>query len=161
MESEGQLRTGEIRVRRASAADIERLLPMRMRLWPDCPADEHRLELQQWMDSPEETPVFIAEDTDGNPVGFVEASIHDSASGCKTTPVGYVEGWFIEEKHRRLGIGRMLIALAEEWARDRGFREMASDAEIDNKVSISAHLRLGYVETHRAGGEVKFMKMLT
>lgn len=65
------------------------------------------------------------------------------------------------EKHRALGIGRMLMALAEEWARDRGFSEMASDAEIDNKASISAHLRLGYVETHCAGGEVKFIEILT
>ena len=36
---------------------------------------------------------------------------------------------------------------------------MASDAQIDNEVSIKAHNALGYMETSR-GVEVKFRKIL-
>jgi aminoglycoside 6'-N-acetyltransferase I len=42
-----------------------------------------------------------------------------------------------------------LIEAAEAWARSKGCRRMASDALIDNAVSIEAHARLGYHEVER------------
>jgi aminoglycoside 6'-N-acetyltransferase I len=42
-----------------------------------------------------------------------------------------------------------LVAAAEEWARSKGCVEMASDTEIDNQVSHTAHGRLGYEEVER------------
>jgi len=41
------------------------------------------------------------------------------------------------------------MAEAEDWARDCGLHEMASDAEIANETSLQAHLALGYHETER------------
>jgi len=58
--------------------------------------------------------------------------------------VGYVEGWYVTEEHRRSGVGARLIAVAEEWARGFGCVEMGSDAVIDNVVSQQAHAALGY-----------------
>ena len=47
---------------------------------------------------------------------------------------------------RRPGVGRALVEAAEAWARSKGCRLMASDAYIDNTVSIESHARLGYRE---------------
>lgn len=53
-------------------------------------------------------------------------------------------------RHSRRGPGaRALVAAAEAWARSRGCREMASDAEITNELSHRAHGALGYQETGR------------
>jgi aminoglycoside 6'-N-acetyltransferase I len=71
--------------------------------------------------------------------------------------VAYVEGWFVEEDLRGKGAGRSLIANAEEWARENGFEEIASDAEIENEGSIRAHAALGFRETFRL---VHFVKRL-
>jgi GNAT superfamily N-acetyltransferase len=60
---------------------------------------------------------------------------------------GYLEGWFVEPAFRQRGIGGELVRCAEDWARGKGSSEMASDAEIDNLVSIEAHNKLGYKET--------------
>jgi aminoglycoside 6'-N-acetyltransferase I len=42
------------------------------------------------------------------------------------------------------------VTAAEQWARDRGYREIASDAMIDNLISERAHLALGFKEVERA-----------
>ncbi len=89
--------------------------------------------------------VFIArDDAAGAPVGFAEVSIRQYAEGCLTSPVGYLEGWCVVESARRRGVGGMLVAACEQWAKSKGCSEFASDAELDNRVSLDAHEALGF-----------------
>ena len=81
--------------------------------------------------------------------GFLEASLRSRADGCDSTPVGYIEGWYVDEDVRRRGVGRALVEAAEAWARSKGCRQMASDAELWNDVSHQAHGAIGYQETAR------------
>ena len=76
--------------------------------------------------------VFVAERPDGGLCGFLEAAIRSRANGCDSTPVGYIEGWYVDEDVRRQGVGRALVEAAEAWARSKGCRQMASDAELWN-----------------------------
>ena len=46
--------------------------------------------------------------------------------------------------YRERGVGKKLLAEAEEWARSQDCVEMASDALIDNELSQRAHAALGY-----------------
>ena len=71
------------------------------------------------------------------------------ADGCDSAPVAYVEAWYVDVDLRRTGWGGRLIAAAEAWARAQGFRELGSDALIDNEVSIRAHKALGFTEHER------------
>ena len=93
--------------------------------------------------------VFVVERPTGGLAGYVEGAGRSYADGCATSPVGYVEAWYVDPDARRAGSGRALFAAAEAWARGRGYREMASDALIDNVVSQRAHERLGYEEVDR------------
>jgi len=54
------------------------------------------------------------------------------------------------EGHRKRGIGKRLLAAAEDWARGQGCVEMASDAHIDNTLSLRAHESLGFEVVERA-----------
>ncbi len=92
--------------------------------------------------------MIVAEEA-GEVVGFVEARLREYAENCETSPVGFVEGWYVEAPYRRVGIGRRLVAAAEDWARAQGCSEMASDANIDNHLSHRAHQGLGYEEVER------------
>ena len=130
---------------------------LRAVLWPDCPAEQHRQEMAGILQNPEREAVFVSTGPDGRLRGFVEVNLRPSAAGCESSPVGYLEGWYVEPDARRKGIGRALVAAAEEWARSKGCREMASDAEIENQVSHNAHGRLGYEEVERL---VHFRKAL-
>jgi aminoglycoside 6'-N-acetyltransferase I len=93
--------------------------------------------------------VFVAEAEPGRLVGFVEVATRDWAEGCTTRPVGYLEAWYVAPAYRRQGVGRALVAAAESWTRAKGYREMASDAVLDNDVSHRAHAKLGYREVVR------------
>lgn len=85
----------------------------------------------------------------GEALGFSEVSLREFAEGCETSPVGYLEGWFVMDSARGLGVGRALVEAGEAWARSRGCREFASDAEVENGASIAAHGRLGFEEVCR------------
>ncbi len=95
---------------------------------------------------------------DGKPVGFIELALRPYATSCDSSPVPYVEGWFVEANDRARGIGKALMQIAETWARDGGFTELASDALLDNDASLRAHLRCGFAVTQRM---VMFRKSLT
>ena len=71
--------------------------------------------------------------------------------------VGYIEGWYVAESYRHQGVGKKLVAAAEDWARSHGCLEIASDTWIDNEVSQSAHEALGYEVVDRC---VHYRKML-
>ena len=63
--------------------------------------------------------------------------------------MGYIEGWFVDADMRRQGIGERLIVAAEQWATAQGCKEMASDAQVENDVSLAAHKALGFEESSR------------
>ncbi len=144
-------------IRKAAPADHAEWLRLRCALWPDCPAEEHVCEMANIMTRLADQVVFVAERTGGGLAGFIEASIHATAVGCETSPVGYVEGWYVDVDARGSDLGRALLSKAEEWAVARGCREMASDALPDNTASIAAHKACGYAEVERL---VHFRKSL-
>jgi aminoglycoside 6'-N-acetyltransferase I len=121
---------------------------MRRSLWEDCPDDQQVREMDEVLGSESEA-VFVAERPEGGLCGFVEAALRSRADGCDSTPVGYIEGWYVDEDVRRRGVGRALVEAAEAWAVSKGCRQMASDAELWNDVSHQAHGALGYRETAR------------
>jgi aminoglycoside 6'-N-acetyltransferase I len=67
-----------------------------------------------------------------------------------SSPVPFVEGWYVEPAWQRRGIGRALIEAAEARAREAGCTELASDAELDNTDGIAAHRAVGFDEVERS-----------
>ncbi len=47
---------------------------------------------------------------------------------------------------RGRGVGRALIAAAEQWGRSRGCREFASDSQANDEIAGAAHRALGFAE---------------
>jgi len=135
-------------VREPEDRDWSEWLRMRCALWPDDSPQEHERGMREWR-SRGDAAVFLALRANGSPCGFVEVGTRQYADGCLTSPVGYIEGWYVDADVRRQGIGRALLRVAESWARARGYREMASDARLDNTVSHAAHARAGYAEVER------------
>ena len=135
-------------VRPAKPEDASALCQFRCALWPDGSADEHARELQAWFEGRAREPraIFVWEGPTGALFGFSEASIHPYAEGCRTDHVGYLEGWYVTPNARKQGIGRDLVLAAEEWARNQGCTEFASDAAVNNAVSTAAHKALGFEE---------------
>lgn len=143
-------------IRRATHDDKPDWLRMRQGLWPEAPLEYLTYDQDDRLTDPDYA-IFIALDAHGKPVGFIEASLRDYGEGCETSPVGYIESWYVDESLRGQKLGRELVRVAEAWAREKGCTEMASDTWLENETSIAAHLKLGYAEAERL---VHFVKRL-
>jgi aminoglycoside 6'-N-acetyltransferase I len=147
-------------VRAATKADAEAWLAMRAALWPDADVEDLRLEVGRYFAARAEPllphQVFVAE-RDGQIIGMLELSLRPYADGCESSPVPFIEGWYVAEEARRQGIGGALVQAAEQWALDNGYTELASDSLLENTDSERAHKALGFEELERA---IRFRKEL-
>ena len=140
--------------------DAQTWATLRARLWPTADPPELATEAAAFLDGnviPTIAAVFLA-DEDSVPLGFLELAVRSFSDGCDSMPVPHVEGWYVEPFARKRGVGRALMQAAEDWARQHGYSELASDTEPWNEVSLAAHVRFGFQETERL---VKFRKVLT
>ncbi|MFL6469046.1 MAG: aminoglycoside 6'-N-acetyltransferase [Pyrinomonadaceae bacterium] len=136
-------------VRPLREKDLNEWLRLRKCLWDATDEPDHKKEMVDIIDHPGSQFVLVAEHEAGKLIGFLEVSIRPFVEDCETDHVGYLEGWYVEPDFRGRGIGKELVRIAEQWAREKGCEEMASDAEIGNDLSIAAHQALGYIETSR------------
>lgn len=144
-------------IRTASEEDFEAWGSMRLALWPDEHGVATAEEMQAWLADSGKT-ALLALDVEGNAIGFAELALrHDYVNGTETSPVGFLEGWYVAPEWHARGVGRALIAAGEDWARLQGCSEFASDALLDNADSHAAHLACGFEETERV---VYFRKSL-
>jgi len=93
--------------------------------------------------------VFVWERDGGGLGGFISLSLRSWAEGCDSTPVPYIEGWWVAADLRRTGVGGALIDAAEHWCREHGYVELGSDVELENEASLRAHAALGFEPTLR------------
>jgi len=130
-------------VRLVKPDDIEQWLSMRTALWSATTEVQHRKEMEFMVSVADRYAVFVCE-AQGSLVGLAEVSLREWAEGCGSSPVGYLEGWYVASHMRRRGVGTKLLKTAEDWARARGCTEMGSDTDLGNETSKAAHLKLGF-----------------
>ena len=150
-----------MQIRPVEARDLSAWIEMRSDLWPDEDAAELAAEAQKFARNGKAlglATVLVSEGANGSLTGFVEIGLRDYVDGCNSSPVPFIEGWYVVPEARRNGVGRTLIAAAESWSIGRGYTELASDALLDNSVSERAHNALGFKEVERA---IRFRKDLS
>jgi aminoglycoside 6'-N-acetyltransferase I len=136
-------------VRRVGLDDDAEWVRMRDVLWPGLTAETHESDMADFRRDQTTQVVFVVDRENGRLGGFLEAGTRKFADGCETSPVGYIEGWYVDPDLRLGGWGRALIEAAEAWARLCGYAEIASDCLLENEVSLKAHTTIGYQETER------------
>ena len=135
-------------IRNAKLTDLPVLTELALELWPDHSADKMYFDLGRIMTAGES--VFFLAYEEELAVGFAQCQLrHDYVEGCETNPVGFLEGIYVDDAHRRSGVARALLSACEAWARSIGCSEFASDCEIDNHNSLAWHLKNGFTEMGR------------
>jgi aminoglycoside 6'-N-acetyltransferase I len=143
----------EVIIRRAVREDKAEWLRMRKGIWPEAPDEYLDFDMDEILASDDCFVVFACDGD--NPIGLTEAKIKESAEGCETSPVGYLEGWFVQEEYRGKRVVGIMTQAAENWIREKGCTEVASDTWLDNEPSIRAHVNMGYTEVERLVHYVK------
>lgn len=133
---------------RATEEDAKALVQLVKIVWPEHSDDALARIIGEYINS-EESAIF-AEKQGSTFVGVALCCLrHDYVEGCDTSPVGYLEGVSVKNECRNQGIARRLVQECEQWAREKGCREFASDCELCNTTSLNFHLSIGFHEENR------------
>lgn len=137
-----------MKILEATQKDSHVLAKMATKIWENQNEDELEEEFKAILQSDEET-CFIAFVKD-MPVGFANVSLRfDYVEGTESSPVGYLEGIFVEENYRKQNSAKNLVKSCEDWAKKIGCTEFASDCLLDNTKSLKFHLAVGFIEANR------------
>ena len=95
-------------IRRAAPEDKPEWLRMRKGLWPEAPLNYLSLDLDKLLANPN-AGIFVASDPQGQLIGFIESGLRDYGEGCNSSPVGYIEAWYVDPHMRGQKLGRDLV----------------------------------------------------
>lgn len=141
-------RENTVSIRPAQKEDISDIARMAGRMWDSHSEKELEEEFLKLLQD-KEAGVFVSE-KGGELCGFSQCQLrHDYVEGTNSSPVGYLEGIFVEEKFRRQGIARAMVEACQNWTEEKGCTEFASDCEMDNLASRKVHAALGFEEVNR------------
>jgi len=134
-------------IERAGKQALSDLAALAAKLWRH-PAGELAAEFSELLEQGD-AALFLARQN-GEAVGFAQCQLrHDYVEGTSTSPVGYLEGIYVEPAHRQHGVAAALLHACEAWAKRQGCTEFASDCELENADSLRFHRSLGFREANR------------
>lgn len=135
-------------IRKADRKDLPVLGELAAALWPHHTAKEMEADFAEIMEQGG-AALFLACEGE-TAVGFAQCQLrHDYVEGTDSSPVGYLEGIYVAERCRGRGLARELLSACENWAREMGCTEFASDCELDNVQSLRFHMGVGFQEVNR------------
>lgn len=136
--------------------DSELWLALRQQLYHGLDERFHRQEMHWLLSSPEHYCLFLTNSTK-QPIGLLELSLRNIVDGCIDGPVGYIEGLYLLPEYRGQGLGKNMLQRAAQWFSAQGCSEMATDAELDNRMAQEFYDNQGFT---RLWEIVQFKKAL-
>lgn len=123
---------------------FQRLVELGIKLWPDNSYNDLYDEFKN------SNHIFFGATFNNYLIGFIQISIRtDYVNGSTNSPVGFIEGIFVDENYRKKGIARKLVDRAVSYFKNEGIKEIASDVLIDNIDSQNFHKSIGFEEIER------------
>ncbi len=90
--------------------------------------------------------VFIAEDAEARAIGWT--AVYEKAGevyiGAEERRFGFIAELYVVEAARGAGVGRLLIAACEDWARKQGLATVRIGVLAGNSRAIGVYARAGY-----------------
>ena len=135
-------------IKKASYNDAAIVANLAAKVWTSTSVEDLIAEFKEFLVSEDSaTYLYIINNT---AIGFAQCQLRrDYVEGTETSPVGYLEGVYIEPTYRKKGYGKALVKACEAWAKDKECTEFASDCELHNTDSLAFHLHSGFEEANR------------
>ena len=136
------------KIKRIQIDDIEKIVFLVKKLFTNTPIDKLRNELIQDLVK-KDIAIFVCY-LKNEIIAFAQCQLrYDYVEGTNSSPVGYLEGIYVEPMYRKQGIAKKLLEECEKWSLKKGCTEFASDCELNNSISFNFHLSVGFEEANR------------
>ena len=133
---------------KATQNDSRTIANLAIQMWTEHTIEDLAADLEEILSS-NESAIFLLS-IENEVVGFAQCQLrHDYVEGTDSSPVGYLEGIFVQEEYKKQGYAKELLKKCEEWAKEKGCTEFASDCELDNDTSFQFHMKMGFMEANR------------
>ena len=144
-------------IRKATLEDVPQLVSLAIQMWKSHTVEDLTKIFCEHIRKGKNF-IFLAI-SEEHIVGFAQCGLRfDYVEGTDSSPVGYLEGIFVLEEYKKRGYAKELLGECQNWAKDQGCLEFASDCELDNEDSLKFHLKMGFAEANRI---ICFTKSLT
>lgn len=144
-------------IRKATLEDVPQLVSLAIQMWKSHTVEDLTKIFCEHIRKGKNI-IFLAI-SEEHIVGFAQCGLRfDYVEGTDSSPVGYLEGIFVLEEYKKRGYAKELLGECQNWAKDQGCLEFASDCELDNEDSLKFHLKMGFAEANRI---ICFTKSLT
>lgn len=135
-------------IKKAISEDAAIVADFAIQMWKSHTMEELTQEFIDYINK-DSSVVFLAV-LDSQAVGFAQCGLrYDYVEGTSSSPVGYLEGIFVIEEYRKRGIAKELTEACQNWTKEQGCKEFASDCELNNDASLKFHLKMGFEEANR------------
>lgn len=143
-----QASEGAVHARHPTRRDAERLAELATQLgYPSTP--EEVVARLAAIEKDSGHAIFVAENSTGEIHGFAHVFVMRTVESEQRAEIG---GLVVDERCRSRGIGRALVAHAEEWAREHGCEAIGLRSNVIRERAHAFYERLGYrhVKTQKA-----------
>lgn len=118
-------------VKKAEINDLDIVTSLMLGLWDTNDYDDLEGEARAIL-MDENTAIFLCS-KDNKYIGFAQCQLRfDYVEGTESSPVGYLEGIYVDKQYRMQGVVKQLIEYCELWAKKQNCSEFGSDCELDN-----------------------------
>jgi len=138
-----------ISIRDARSADAEALADLSGQLGYPSTAEAIVTRLAR-LDADPAARTLVAE-SDGTIVGM--ATVHLRYTINHGSPIGQLTMLVVDERRRTHGVGRTIVAAAEQWARDSGCKRFVVTTALQRADAHAFYERLDYQHTGRRYGK--------
>jgi ribosomal protein S18 acetylase RimI-like enzyme len=136
---------GRISIRDFRAGDAEKLLECREEAarmsFPGMRMDREKSRKSIMLHLKKHPGTIKVAETKGSAIGFIEFKL----KSCSFGRYGYINLIFVEEKHRKHGVGKVLLDSAEKWFLSRCIRSIQATVTNTNNESLDFFREHGFL----------------
>jgi GNAT superfamily N-acetyltransferase len=133
----------DIEVRKATMADIQAITKLSIQLGYPSQTDEITATNLEWIFGSENDDAFVA-DFKGWVIGWMQVTY---VVRLESKPFCELVGLVVEERARGGGVGKLLVARAMEWARERGTETLRLRTNVNRKEAHKFYEKIGFTLT--------------
>ena len=132
----------EIKIRKATENDFEKVYPLFEQLWPNKELDKNALKVVFNRGVNSTTDELLCLDYSNELIGFCAYAIVNNL--WQAGYIAYMYAMVVDEKYRGKGFGTMLIKESIKDSREKGLKRLELDSGFHREKAHEFYLKLGF-----------------